>query len=212
MRRIYDLSLTIQPQLPVWPGDEPVTVVQTSFTEQGDPCNLSHFKMSMHAGTHVDLPLHFLGGGVDAAAADLGKFTGRAVVVAIDGPAAAVGPEHLCHTALAADDIVLLNIAANNALLTREEFCRDFVYLSPAGAEYLIAQGIKGVGINYFSVDRYGAPGSPVHHLLLGREIMILEGLNLQNIQSGVYQIYFFPLKFANGNGSPVRAVLMDWE
>ena len=209
MGRIYDLSLTIHNKLPVWPGDEPVTITQTSFIATGDSCNVGHVAIGMHAGTHVDLPLHFIGDGRDAVTADLSKFMGRAVVLAIDEPVA-VGPEPLRKAAIEPGDIVLLNIARNNDLLMKDEFCRDYVYLTSEGAEFLIAKGIKAVGINSFSIERFAASDAPVHHLLLSREIMILEGLNLRHIQPGRYQIYFFPLKLENGNGSPVRAVLED--
>ena len=85
---------------------------------------------------------------------------------------------------------------------------KDFIYLTIAGAEYLRKSGIQLVGIDYLSIDKFQAEGYPAHHELLGNGIVIIEGINLQDVKEGMYELICLPLKILNGDGAPARVVL----
>lgn len=208
MKSIFDASILLSEDTPSWPGDKKVTISQTDFIDKGDVCNISYITMGLHVGTHVDVPLHFYKDGKSTADIELERFMGRAKVFEIEEDVE-VGAGHLKGMDIDEDDIVLLNIKKNEELLKKQEFCKDFVGISEEAAKYLVDLKVKGIGINYFSIEGFYAETYPVHQILLKNEITIIEGLNLQDVEPGEYQIYCFPLKFKGGNGSPTRAVLI---
>lgn len=208
MKKFYDISLTLSEKLPVWPGDKAVEILQTSFMGKGDDCNVSLFSMSMHAGTHIDAPLHFINAGKSTEDMDLDRFIGKAKVFELDVQAD-IELEHVSGLDICAGDIVLLKILKNEELLKLEEFRHDFVGLSTKAAQYLAGKTIKSVGIDYYSIERSDSCGFSVHKILLGNGIGIIEGVKLEEIEPGEYELLCLPLKLKNGNGSPVRAVLV---
>lgn len=208
MTRIYDISLTISDDLPVWPGDKEIEIVSEFLLRNGDVCNLSHFAMSMHAGTHIDVPLHFIENGKDTENIELDKFMGKAKVYELDVPCE-ISIMDIGKLEINEHDMVLFKIKRNSVFMKSNFFHKNFVSLSQEAAEYLVNKRVKAVGINYFSIEKFNLPGNTVHKTLLGGGVIIIEGLNLQEIDPGDYQLICLPLKFKNGNGSPVRAVLI---
>lgn len=208
MNKIFDISITISDQLPVWPGEKAVEIVQTSSIGRGDECNVSYFTMGMHAGTHIDTPLHFVKGGSSTSEVDLQKFMGKAKVfkLEIDNE---VQVDDLEELSIYEGDIILLSIEKNNELLKDGIFHEDYVAISTGAAKYLVDKRIKGVGINCCSIEKFGEPGHVTHHILLENDVVVYEGLNLENIEAGEYQFYCLPLKIEDGNGSPARAILI---
>jgi arylformamidase len=87
---------------------------------------------------------------------------------------------------------------------------KNYTALSPCAANFLAEKKIRTVGLDYISADTYNAEGFPVHKILLGNDIAILEGLVLENVPEGEYIISALPLKFKGGEGSPVRAILVE--
>jgi arylformamidase len=96
----------------------------------------------------------------------------------------------------------------NSALWGRPAFAREYVALSLASARLLVERGVKLVGIDYLSIEAFGAAGHPVHKTLLGAGVAILEGLDFRGVPPGVYELCCLPLRIAGGDGSPCRAVL----
>lgn len=208
MGKIHDVSLTITSDLPVWPGEQGFLPIQTQSMDAGDTHNNAYFTIGMHSGTHVDVPRHFVIDGDDTETVSLTKYMGQAKVIELDEPVR-IGRDVVESLNIVADDILLFKIRKNTELLKCKEFCTDFVYLSPEAAAFLAEKKIKGVGINYLSIEQFGLAGNATHKILLEHGIAIYEGLNLENITAGPYRFICLPLKLHQGNGSPARAILI---
>jgi arylformamidase len=89
-------------------------------------------------------------------------------------------------------------------------FHKDFVYLEPAAAEFLVERRLLLVGIDYLSVDRFGSGDHPSHFVLLPNNIVVLEGLNLSRVAPGRYHMVALPLNLQQADGAPTRVILMD--
>lgn len=207
---IYDISLPISTSLAVWPGDPPIEVSQPSHLERGDPSTLTRIAMGAHSGTHVDAPAHFVRGGLEVDRLDLSMLVGPSLVVAA-----------LEAEALSADRLAELPIPPGTTRLllqTRNsdrwgagagEFYRDYVAIPADGAQWLVAQGIRLLGIDYLSIAPFDNPAA-THQILLGAGIIVVEGLDLRGIRPGAYQLICLPLKLAGSEGAPARAILID--
>lgn len=211
MSNIIDISLEIEPEMIIWPGGAPVKISQYCSIDDGKGVNCSKIEMDMHAGTHIDVPLHFISNGKSTSNADLERFIGEAKVFCIDTEQH-IGSSQLESLGICEGDIVLLNVARNNKLLADKRFHEDFLALNKEGAKYLVDKKIKAIGINYYSIEGYNSNGFPVHKTLLQNDIAIIEGLKLDGVKEGKYSFISLPLKFRNGNGSPVRAILIEEE
>ena len=163
-------------------------------------------KLGTHTGTHMDAPLHFIAGakGIDTLPLDL--LIGPALVIEADADRL-VEPRHLTDPRIASHSRVLLK-TRNSALWDRQSFARDYISLSLEGARLLMDRGVKLIGIDYLSIEGFGAEGHPVHRTLLGAGIVIVEGLDFRRVTPGVYELYCLPLRIAGGDGSPCRAIL----
>ena len=209
--KIYDISLTIDARLPVWPGDPQIEVTRVSKMEDGEHNNVSQFAMSAHAGTHVDAPYHFI--------AD-GKTIEKLALEALVGPALVVELPDDCDLITAADLKALAIPEGTQRLLfkTRNsrywkqpglDFQREFVAVSPDAAAMMVEMGLRLVGIDYFSIAPFG-DSVPTHRALLSAEIVALEGINLSEVPAGTYQLYCLPLKLGGSDGAPARAILVE--
>ena len=207
---IYDISLPISESLIVWPGDPPVNVTQSLHLSRGDAATVSQIEMSAHTGTHVDAPAHFILGGSGVDALDLNVLVGPALVV-----------EALEADALSADVLQELPIPPGTGRVlfhTRNsdrwargerEFSEDFVAITEDGARWLVARGVRLVGVDYLSVGSFDE-GGPTHRILLSAGVIPFESLNLHGIPPGVYQFVCLPLKIVGIDGAPARAILID--
>jgi len=208
---VIDVSLTIGPDLLVWPGDPPVAVTPRSQIAKGDPANVSEVRMGTHTGTHVDPPNHFVEGapGIDSVSLDV--LVGEAVVVDarhLDRPIQQADLEELAIPERA--ERVLLR-TANSELWRRErvEFPDVYACLTPEAARWVVDRGIKLIGVDFLSVEQKGAEGHPTHHTLLENGVVIIEGLNLGDVEPGTYTLACLPLRIRDGDGGPARAVVM---
>ncbi|MCB9134819.1 MAG: cyclase family protein [Anaerolineales bacterium] len=206
---IYDVTLTISPTLPVWPGDPPVDLQRVSKMEEGEVCNVTRMNISAHTGTHVDAPYHFLPKGKTVETLELKTLTGRAYVV--DLPTLSV----ITAADIEAADIPprtkrILFKTRNSTYWTKKhtEFNTNFVGLSADAAKYLVERGVKLVGVDYLSVAPY-EDTIPTHQILLKAGVIIVEGLDLSQISQGRYTFYCLPLKIAKADGAPARAMLI---
>jgi arylformamidase len=210
MRTIHDVTLTISPGMPVWPGDPPVVLEQVESMDRGGHANVSKLGCSVHTGTHVDAPHHFLNDGRTVEGLDLEILTGPAEVVRIPDPVRLVTGDVLEQAGIRAGTRRLL-LKTSNSKFWQEgsgRFQKEFTAISPDGAEWLIQAGIELVGVDYLSVAPFGQ-GTPTHRLLLGQGIILVEGLDLSHVEVGVYDLYCLPLKIAGSDGAPARVILV---
>jgi arylformamidase len=209
--RIYDISLALSPSLPPWPGDPPLEMELIESMEQGAHANVSRISTSVHIGTHVDAPHHFLNDGRTVDQIPLDVLTGPCYVAQLPDDMDSITEEVLEGIPLAEGTTRLLFGTRNSHLWARNEtiFQKDFVAITEDGAEWLVAHGIKLVGVDYLSVAPFG-DSVPTHTVLLKAGVVIVEGLNLSAVLRGFYQLYCLPLKLAGAEGAPARAILIS--
>ncbi len=201
---LYDISPRLDASTPVWPGDVQFSTVATGSLAAGDAANVSAFTTTTHLGSHVDAPLHTEAGGSAIGDLPLAPFLGPCRVAAV--PAVPlVLPEHLPP---AGPDEPRRLLLKTGSLPDRKVFHQRFTALSAAAAEELARRGLLLVGLDTPSVDPLGSDDLPAHHALAGAGIVILEGVVLDAVPAGLYELIALPLKLADLDASPVRAVL----
>lgn len=204
--KIYDVTVPISKDLVIYPGDPPVKIERKSvINKDGAKSNLSRYSFGSHTGTHIDPPAHFIEGGVTVDRLPLELLIGRARVVEVT--ASCIDEAVLEEFDFTADVRVLFK-TRNSYLWGRKEFVEDFVHITPGAARYLVNEGIKVVGIDYLSVEKYGAEEPETHLTLLGGGALIIEGLDLREVEPGDYEMICLPLKVKDGDGAPARVVL----
>lgn len=209
--KIYDVSITISDKLPVWPGDPAVSIKQRLSIEKGNSYNISELSLSTHTGTHIDAPYHFEQNGLKVDELPLDVLIGRARVFAF-----ASGGDRID-----LPDVKALNLSGVERVIFKTinsrywgfpDFKKDFVYITPMAAQFLVDCGIRLVGIDYLSVEQYGSVAADVHHILLRNGVIIIEGLDLRAVEPGDYELIALPLKIKDGDGSPARVILREAE
>lgn len=211
-KRPIDVSLALSHALPVWPGDPPITITPASRVADGDVANVSRLELGTHTGTHCDPPHHFLDDGRTVDQLDLAVLLGPALLLDLTAVRGAVGAADLDRAGVPpGTERLLLKTANSRRWATGSTtFDRDFVGLAPDGARWLVEHGVRLVGIDALSIERFDTtPDYPVHHLLLGAAIVVVEGLDFSRVGAGRYTFLFLPLKIAGGDGAPGRAVLV---
>lgn len=208
--KLYDISVTISPDLPVWPGDPLVRIERVAKIEEGANANVSRIAMSAHTGTHVDAPFHFLSDGITAEHLSLTLLTGPAYVLELPRVNVITSSE-LKQAKIPSGTLRLLIKTDNSGYWTDKGaiFQTGFTGLSSDGAEYLVDLGIKLIGMDYLSIAPY-KQSRPTHEALLKAGVVIVEGLNLSEIAQGHYTLYCLPLKLAGCDGAPARAILIS--
>ena len=208
--KIYDVSLPISPELPVWPGDPQVVLEQVSSMDAGAHDNVSRLACGVHVGTHVDAPHHFLNDHRTVESLSLDILVGPACVVHIPEDVPVVDAQILESAAIPAGTERLLLKTRNSNHWKRGEnvFDTGFVGISGDGAEWLVQHNLKLVGIDYLSVAPYHQ-SIPTHRALLTAGIVIIEGLDLSAIEPGTYSLYCLPLKLVGSDGAPARTILV---
>ena len=208
---IYDISLSISPNLPTWPGDPGLQLEQYESMEKGALYNATRISSSVHLGTHVDAPRHFINDGYTVEQIPLDVLTGPCYVVQLPDGIEAITSEVLDRTEIGSEMKRVLFGTSNSHYWAKEEskFQTDFVAVTEDGAEWLVERGVQLVGIDYLSIAPYIEP-IPTHEVLLKAGVVVVEGLNLSNIMRGFYDLYCLPLKIAGSDGAPARAILIQ--
>ena len=209
--KILDISVPVTTALPVWPGDPQVVLERFRKISNGYDSNDSRIACSVHCGTHVDAPAHFIENGSTVEGLSLNILIGPAMVAEfpeIDR----ITPELLDNKNLPRRTKRLLLKTKNSDLWENPEhsFNQDFVALSAEAAAWMVERGIQLVGIDYLSIQLFSDNEPQTHRTLLEAGIIILEGLNLREVQPGCYQLICLPLKLAGSEGAPARAVLIE--
>ena len=205
---IYDVTVSITNTMPVWPGDPAVQVSAKSHLsrDKTHTVRLTAIEMGSHTGTHIDAPFHMIDGGKRLHEFPLDTLTGKATVFEIPGV-----------RSLGRADLQRLNWSGVERVLFKTEnsrhwqdgkFYEEFVYLDPEGAEFLVGRGVRLVGIDYLSIDEYKSESHPSHFVLLKKNIVILEGLNLNAVPPGEYGLVALPLNLQDADGAPTRVIL----
>lgn len=209
--RTYDISLTISPDLPTWPGDPKILLDRFSKMEEGAPCNVTQISACVHIGTHVDAPYHFLGGQAQTVEhLPLNLLTGRTYVLHLPDEVDLITAQVLERAAVPPRTRRLLFKTRNSALWSNgiKGFQEDFVALSADGAQFIVEHGVRLVGVDYLSVAPFSEP-QRTHEILLQAGVVVIEGLNLSQVSQGRYALYCLPLKIAGADGAPARAILI---
>ncbi len=202
--RIVDLSLPVAGDTPVFPGDGPVRVTIFDQTSM----NLSRISLSVHTGTHMDAPFHFLPEGATIDRVPLDRCMGAAYMIDVRGipPGGSIGPEHIAthRDALRNVRVVILHTGWSSEW-GGERYFRDHPCISGDAARFLVDCGVQMLGVDMPSVDR---EPYPAHRVLLGAGVLIVENLaNLDAIGAKQFHLIVLPLKLTGRDGSPVRAV-----
>jgi arylformamidase len=209
--RILDISVPVSSELPVWPGDPRVVLEQFRAISKGNTSTDSRLACSVHSGTHVDAPGHFIENGPTVEQLELDVLIGKASVVELLN-ADIITPESLEAQTIPAETRRLLFKTKNSALWSDpgHQFNPDFVALTSAAADWIVRKGIRLVGIDYLSVQIFKDKEPLTHRILLEAGVVILEGINLQNVRPGIYQLICLPMKLDGIEGAPARAVLIE--
>jgi len=208
---IYDVSVPLSSALPTYPGDPGISIQDWSKIANGDGANVSALSFGAHTGTHVDAPAHFIEGAkkVDSLALDV--LIGDAQVIEVPEEKRVIDEEFVTANCAPGTKRVIFK-TRNSAFWTGDfaEFRTDFTYLDLPAARKLIERGVKLVGIDYLSIEKFRSKDHEVHRALLANEVIIVEGLNLTGVPAGKFELICLPLRLRShlGDGAPARAVL----
>lgn len=207
--KIYDITVPLSERTPVYEGDPGVEIEVVQAIAKGAPANVTKLNFGAHTATHVDAPNHFIDGTSTVEEMPLDVLIGAAKVVEIDESVTAIGENDLPD--LSGATRVLFKTKNSQFWGEMEKgFRKDFTYIEPEAAQVLVEKGIKLVGIDYLSVEKFGSTDFKTHTTLLGNGVVIIEGLDLREVSAGDYELICLPLKVSGGtgDGAPARAVL----
>ena len=197
--------------MPIWPDNPPVRLEQVQSIDRGDTANVSKLDFGVHTGTHVDAPHHFMNNHRTVETLALDVLVGPCFVLHLGDSVAAINAAVLEAAQLPPGVTRLLCRTRNSALWAGgvSGFEPDFVAVDESGAEWLVRQGIRLVGVDYLSVAPFKA-GTPTHVTLLQAGVIVLEGLDLSGVEQGAYQLFCLPIKIGGSDGAPARVILVD--
>lgn len=203
--KVIDLSHTIEPEMTVYPGT-PRPALKPIASHVSHGYAELQFTITTHTGTHVDVPYHIFSKGKQLDQLEVSRFMGKAVCVKASG-------EHITldfvkNLELDNVDFVIFYTGMAKYWKTDDYLTKRFAVLTEQAADYLVGKGLKGIGIDAVSIDRVDSQSLPVHRILLGNGLVIVENLtNLEFLVGKRFNFYALPLKILSADGSPVRAV-----
>jgi arylformamidase len=205
-----DATATLDPATtPVYEGDAPMNFEFLKDMRKGDALTLSKYSLGAHSGTHIDAPMHFVRDGAPIDKVPLEPLIGPARIIDIaDGVQAINATELNRHHWRGTPRVIFRTRSSLRGWMKSAIFHRDFAYIAPDAAQLLADAGVELVGIDYISAEQFGAPAPMTHRILLGKGIPIVEGLALEGIGPGNYDLIVLPMKVAGHEGAPARAVL----
>jgi arylformamidase len=206
---IYDVTVSIRAAMPIYEGDPPVRIEAASSLASGDSANVSFLHFGAHTGTHVDAPAHFIEGAAKIDSLPLDVLIGPARVVQVPDDRSEIDSQFLSTCDLENARRIVFR-TRNSEFWAGKGFRKDFTHLLPEAAEMLVQRGVKLVGIDYLSIEKFHSGHHRTHIALLSRGVVIVEGLNLSGVPAGDYELICLPLKIAEGagDGAPARVVL----
>ena len=212
---IYDVTVPLSNELPTYPGDPGVEIRDWLTLANGGAANVSILNFGAHTGTHVDAPAHFIEGAAKVESLDLEILIGEAEVVAVPKDCRVIDEGFVMSNCPPGAERILFKTRNSNFWSEPQpEFHTDFTYLDLKAAQTLTERGVKLVGIDYLSIERFASENHETHRALLSRGVVILEGLNLSEVPAGRYELICLPLRLRSnkGDGAPARVVLRTQE
>jgi len=192
-----DLSIMLNKHTTAWPNSSPY-IIQTT-TENA--CTISTITCSSHAGTHIDAPLHFIENGIPINKIPLSQLCGLTQVIQVLSDK--IRPSHL-------KNIVAPRIIFKTRNNTSGHFNPNYCFITPEAASYLTEQKVQLIGTDYLSVEsftNFKKNQFPSHNILLKSNIVIIEGLNTNPIQDGLYEMVALPINI-EAEASPARVIV----
>lgn len=210
---IKDITLPIEPDMPVWPGDDRVQLFRRQKLEDGDSSNVSFLSMSVHTGTHIDAPFHFLLNGKTVDQILMDHLIGETQVVEISSGVKQIDVHLLDQLGIYQEVKRVLFKTDNSRIweLGQKQFQVDFIAVEEDAAAWLVEKGIITVGIDYLSIAPY-TQSRPTHETLLNAGVLIIEGLDLSDVKPGMWKMFCLPLKLSGSDGAPARVILTQDE
>jgi arylformamidase len=207
---IYDITVPISERTPIYEGDPGAEVQPWKALAKGDVANVSLLRLGAHTGTHVDAPAHFIEGAPKIDRLPLAALIGKARVLRVPDHVIEITPDFIDACRLERVERVLFRTRNSAFWADSAGFRKDFTHLLPEAAQRLVELGVRLVGVDYLSVEKFHSPDHQTHLTLLSNGVVILEGLDLREIPPGEYELICLPLKIAMGagDGAPARAVL----
>ncbi len=214
VRRIVDLSHPLAADTPVYPGD-PVPSITAATTIETEGYNVFSVTTGTQTGSHVDAPYHVRQQGATVDAVDLRRFMGHGLIIDVAGkqPKAEIGVEEIARyeRQIAAVDIVLFRTDWYKRAGGPDFY--DHPFLSADGGRYLLATGIRTAGIDTLGLDNTGGAAFPIHDMFSAAGGITVENLaNLDKVDFAEPFFIFLPLRLVGCDGSPIRAVAVDFE
>jgi arylformamidase len=208
LTRIYDISVPIRSGGLVYPGNPGIEIELQQAVAKGAGANVSAIRFGSHTATHADAARHFFDDGQTVDKIPLERLIGPALLLHFTDEVRAIGADELRAKSLRGHKRILLR-THNSALLSRREFVKEYTYLAPDGAQYLVDQGVELVGIDYLSIEQFHSGHHLTHRTLLAKAVVILEGLDFSAVEPGEYELICLPLRLEGCDGAPARAVLI---
>ncbi len=205
--RIWDISQTLRPGLPVWPGDTAFAHRRRWSMNEGSPVNVGAFETTVHAGAHADAPLHYQAQGASAGEVSLQAYIGPCVVVDARGCKAAITREFVQEALPAPPERVLFRTYGR---FPHDAWTRDFTAVDAGAIAWLAERGVRLIGVDSPSLDPQDSKTMDAHLAVLAADMRVLEGLVLDDPPPGDYELIALPLKLAGLDASPVRAILRE--
>jgi arylformamidase len=206
--RIYDISVPIRSGGLVYPGNSEIDISLQQAVAKGAGANVSSIRFGSHTGTHADAARHFFDDGQTVDKIPLERLIGPALLLSFADAVRSVGAAELRAHDIKGQTRILLR-TRNSAFLSQKDFVKDYTYLAPDGAQYLVDLGVELVGIDYLSIEQFHSGHHLTHRTLLERSVVIVEGLDLSAPPPGEYQFICLPLRIEGCDGAPARAVLI---
>jgi arylformamidase len=203
----FDVSVPLRSGMVHWPDNPPVRIDRMLDMERGDVANVSKISLGSHTGTHMDAPFHFVRDGEGMDRMPLDATIGRARVIEMQDPVS-IKPDELGPYGIGRGERILFKTRNSSREWWNQDFIEDFVYVSQQAARYLADREVRTVGADYLSVGGFRKDGVETHQALFGAGIWVIEGLNLSRVEPGEYELTCLPLKVADGDGAPARAIL----
>jgi len=206
--RIYDISVPIRSGGLVYPGNPEIDVALQQAVAKGASANVSTIRFGSHTGTHADAARHFFDDGQPVDKIPLERLIGPALLLGFSDSVRSVGAAELREHDIKNQKRILLR-TRNSAFLSQRDFVKDYTFLAPDGAQYLVDNGVELVGIDYLSIEQFHSGHHRTHRTLLEQSVVIVEGLDLSVPPPGEYQFICLPLRIEGCDGAPARAVLV---
>lgn len=205
--KLFDISPVLDENLGVWPGDTPLQRQVLCDMENGDSYTLSRLTTTVHLGAHADAPKHYRPGTPGIGERSLHFYYGPCEVYRVDlAPGERILARHLPHPPRAPRVLF-----ATASFPNPQVWNTDFNALSADLIAHLHDQhGVHTVGLDTPSVDLFEDKELQAHNAIADRDMANLEGLVLQDIEPGLYTLVALPLKLADFDASPVRAMLVQ--